>query len=45
MYMNDSNVMIYEQEVKNSGFKAGKFLEKSKYRNAIGTLKRKRKAV
>lgn len=40
-YFNDNTVMIYEQEVFNSGFKNGTFLEKGLYKNLTGGLKRK----
>lgn len=33
--------MIFEPQIKNSGFRAGKFLEKGKYKNEEGKNKKK----
>ena len=41
-FFNDNTLMIYEPEVKNNGFKPGKFLEKNAYKNMRGLIKRRR---
>lgn len=37
-YLNEKQLMIFEPQVKNSGFRCGKFLEKGKYKNLQGTF-------
>ena len=32
-FLHDDNVLVYEPEVRNSGIKGGKFLEKARYKN------------
>ena len=40
-YLNEKKLMIFEPQIKNSGFRAGKFLEKGKYKNTEGKINKK----
>lgn len=42
LFINDNTLMIYEPEVKNNGFKPGKFLERAAYKNIPGEFIRRR---
>ena len=37
-YLNEKQLMIFEPQIKNSGFRCGKFLEKGKYKNLKSKL-------